>query len=316
MRLWFAACLSACGFSPGQTSHADAPAEGTSEAGAEGGIDVPSCIPRWFGSDLHFTARHHLDALATSHTERDPTLSRNELQIWFQSDRGGGPGGVDVFTATRSSIADPFGAPVVFIGASSPQDDGKYAISEDELSYAISSNRTGTHGGFDVWVSHRDTGGEDFPAADNSKLNSVDDGNDQYDPWINNDATHLYYAPNAATQQIMRATRSNAMATFGAPEPVTELNIGQPTADPTLFDGELVIVFSTVADANTGGATNTDLWFATRLSVDVPFDPPQHLAELSTSNYEGDPWVSANGCHLYFAAQSAGDYDLYEVDVL
>jgi hypothetical protein len=315
MRLWIAACLSACGFTPAVNHHDGAPADGASATDSDAGVQPQSCVASWFGPNLHFTARRHLDPLATSHTERDPTLSHNELQIWFQSDRGGGPGGADVFTATRSAIEDAFGAPVVFTDASSPQDDGRYSISEDELSYAISSSRTGTHGGFDVWVSHRDSGGQNFPPADNMKLASVDDGSDQLDPWINNDATHLYYAPINGGQQIMRATRSNAMAAFGTPVPMTELNIGQPTADPTLFDAELVVVFSAVNDANVGGATNTDLWYATRLSIDDPFDAPVHIAELSTSNYEGDPWVSANGCHLYFAAQTGGDYDLYEADV-
>ncbi|MEO8552638.1 MAG: hypothetical protein ABI678_21825 [Kofleriaceae bacterium] len=314
MRLWFVACLTACGFSPA-VPRDGAPIDGASDTGSDSGGVPQSCITSWFGPSLHFTPRRHLDPLATSHTERDPTLSHNELQIWFQSDRGGGPGGTDVFTATRSAIDQPFGTPVVFTDASSAQDEGRYAISADELSYAISSSRAGTHGGFDVWVSHRDTGGENFPPADNTKLGSVDDGSDQLDPWINNDATRLYYAPTAGGQHIMLATRSNAMSSFGSPAAMTELNIGQPTADPTLFDDELVVVFSTVTDANVGGATNTDLWYATRLSISDPFGAPVHLGELSTSNYEGDAWVSADGCHVYFAAETGGDYDLYQADV-
>ena len=71
-----------------------------------------------------------------------------------------------------------------------------------------------------------------------------------------------------------------------------------PSADPTLFDTERVIVFSTINAANSGGADNTDLWYATRADPALAFSPPQHLADLATDNFEGDPWVSADGCHM------------------
>jgi hypothetical protein len=322
MRLWLLVLLGGCGFHPGVGADGghggEMPGSGAEAGpGAEAGV-ARDCTSEWFGTNLHFTARHKLANLATTHTERDPSLSHNELQIWFSSDRGGtgSLGAGDVWTATRTKIDDDFGTPVVAADVSSPQDEGKYAISEDELSYAVSSNRTGSKGGFDVWVSHRDSGGQNFPPADNMKLApSIDDGNDQYDPWINDDATHLYYAPSAGGQKIMFATRSTANAQFGVPAPVTELEIG-PSADPTLFDAERVIVFSTINAANEGGADNTDLWYATRTDPALPFSPPQHLEDLSTENFEGDPWVSADGCHIYFAGSTNSDYDLYEAEVL
>ena len=324
MRLPLLVLLSGCGFHPGVASDSaaggemQAPGEAGSGSGSDAGV-TRDCTSDWFGTNLHFTPRHRLDPLATTHTERDPSLSHNELQIWFSSDRGGAGslGGTDVWTATRTTIDDPFGTPVVATDASSPQDEGKYAISEDELSYAVSSNRAGTKGGFDVWVSHRDSGGQNFPPADNMKLApSVDDGFDQYDPWINDDATHLYYAPLNGSQRIMLATRPNSTAQFGTPVPVDELNIGAPTADPTLFDGERIVVFSTITAANTGGANNTDIWYATRADPAHAFSTPQHLPDLATANFEGDPWVSANGCHIYFAGSTNSDYDLYEAEVM
>lgn len=321
MRLWSLVLLCGCGFHPGvgsdsasgeQPGPRDEAGPG-SEAG--GGRD---CTSNWLGANLHFSPRHKLANLATTHTERDPSLSHNELQIWFDSDRGGAGslGGSDVWTATRTAIGDDFGTPVVATDASSPQDDSKYAISEDELSYAVASNRNGTKGGFDVWVSHRDSGGQNFPPADNMKLSpGVDDGGDQFDPWINDDATHLYYAPLAGGQKIMVATRSNANAQFGAPAAIPELALGQ-SADPTLFDGERVIVYSLINAANAGGATNTDLWYATRGDPTQAFSPPQRIVDLATTDFEGDPWVSADGCDLYFAASMGGDYDLYEAEVM
>jgi len=54
----------------------------------------------------------------------------------------------------------------------------------------------------------------------------------------------------------------------------------------------------------------------TRTDPTQAFGAPQHLTDLATSNFEGDPWVSADGCHLYFAGENGGDYDLYEADVV
>lgn len=322
MRLWLLVLLCGCRFHPGVGADSASGGEQPgprSEAGpgsdSAGGRD---CTSDWFGANLHFTSRHKLANLSTTHTERDPSLSHNELQIWFDSDRGGAGslGGSDVWTATRTTVADNFGTPVVAADASSPQDDSKYAISEDELSYAVASNRNGTKGGFDVWVSHRDSGGQNFPPADNMKLSpGVDDGGDQFDPWINDDATHLYYAPLAGGQKIMVASRANGSAQFGTPAAIPELALGQ-SADPTLFDGERVIVYSLINAANAGGATNTDLWYATRADPTQAFSAPQRIVDLATTDFEGDPWVSADGCHLYFAASMNGDYDLYEAEVM
>lgn len=312
MRVWFVACLSACGFTP-SVIHSDAASEGPIEAGSDAAI-MTDCIDKWFATNLHFSSRHHLDALATQSSERDPTLSHDELTIWFASDRGGID--EDVYAAKRTSIGAPFGTPMPHNVVNTQQDETKFAVSDNELSYAIASDRVGSHGGYDIFVSHRPNVGMMYPPADNAKLNSIDDAGNQFDPWIDDDATTLYYAPVGAGQKIFRATRPNESAQFGAPAAVDEINIGTLTADPTLFADQRVIVFSAIAPDNIGGLTNTDLWYATRASAAAQFDPPIHIADLSTANFEGDPWVSSDGCRIYFAGSTNSDYDLYEADVL
>ena len=216
MRLWVWLCLSACGFRPGTASDGGAPGEGTPvlHDAADAMLDAPrSCIANWITGPLHFSPRKRLVNLSTTSTERDPTLSHDQLQIWFQSDRGGAGtlGNVDIWTATRASIDHDFGAPVPFNAGSSSQDDGRYFLSDDALTYVVSSNRTNTQGGYDLWISHRAATSDTFPMASNQVfVTAVDDGGDQYDPWISNDGLDVYYAPVTSSQRDRKSTRLNS----------------------------------------------------------------------------------------------------------
>ena len=322
MRLWVV-LLGACGFHPTLGGDGGAPPEVVDFQDAPGtGSDAsePSCLTNWTTGPLHFTPRHKLTTISTTHTERDPALSRNLLQIWFQSDRGGGGsrGGIDVWTATRTTKSDDFGTPVPYNDANSSQDDGRFYETGDGLTYVVSSNRTNTQGGYDLWVSHRDTAGENFPAPSNQLfIPVVDSGIDEYDPWMAEDGKVLYYAPKlAAAQGIYMATRNDFTSSFSTTTVQATLNIGNPTADPFVFADQLVIVFASQSVGNVDGGAKTDMWYSTRTTTSAGWAAPTNLPDLNTNDSEGDPWVSANGCHLYFAAVTGSDYDLYEADVV
>jgi hypothetical protein len=324
MRLWVWLGLSACGFHPGVASDGAAPSEGVVFADAADALSdaapVQSCLAKWEAGAVHFSPRQRLANLFTSSTERDPGLSHDLEQIWFSSDRGGTGtlGGADIWTATRTSTTSDFGSPMPFNEASSNQDDGRYYRSDDDLTYVVSSSRTNTKGGYDVWISHRAHVADAFPAPSNTLMSPVvDDALDQYDPWISDDGTRLYYAPtDPLGQEIYLATRADFTASFAVSILQSPLTVGQPTADPFVFDHELVIAFSSHSTSNVDGGTHSDLWYSMRTSISNPWSAPINMLDLNTQDSEGDPWVSSDGCHIYFAAANAGDYDLYEADVL
>jgi hypothetical protein len=65
------------------------------QAAAGGGFDPPV----------------HLSELGSSADESDPVVTADELTIYFGSTRGNGAGGIDIWTASRTSTAQPFGTP-------------------------------------------------------------------------------------------------------------------------------------------------------------------------------------------------------------
>ena len=61
------------------------------------------------------------------------------------------------------------------------------------------------------------------------------------------------------------------------------------------------MVFSTT---RTG---NGELWYATRPARDVPFSAPQPVPGVNDpAAYQGDPYLTPDGCTLYFSSDRAG----------
>jgi hypothetical protein len=110
------------------------------------------------------------------------------------------------------------------------------------------------------------------------------------------------------------ATRTARPDVFAAPVELTELTSGTGDADPALSLDERIIVFTSDRVGSTLGG---NLWYATRASTLVPFEPPQPLPGVQTDANEGDGFLTADLCTLYYASAAMGDpnYDLYRATV-
>jgi Tol biopolymer transport system component len=112
------------------------------------------------GGDLYRTTRTgttfatptQVTELSTASDEGDPVLAPDGLTLYFRSDRPGGPGGYNIYVATRPTTADPFGAAQLVPNVNSDADDGPSWISPDGCRLYISSARAGTN---DIYVSTR-----------------------------------------------------------------------------------------------------------------------------------------------------------------
>ncbi|PYQ49187.1 MAG: hypothetical protein DMF59_14245 [Acidobacteria bacterium] len=85
---------------------------------------------------------------------RDPRTGR--LTIFFNSNRPGGLGGYDIYTATEQSNGK-FSTPTMVAELSSPQNDQFPMINPGGLEIILRSDRPGGLGGFDFWMSDRAT---------------------------------------------------------------------------------------------------------------------------------------------------------------
>jgi hypothetical protein len=105
---------------------------------------------------MAFSAPTQVSELSTAFDEGDPVITPDGLTIYFRSDRPnpGGPAGYNIYTATRATIADPFGAASLVPSVNSDADDGPSWISLDGCRLYISSARAGTN---DIYVSTRGT---------------------------------------------------------------------------------------------------------------------------------------------------------------
>jgi Tol biopolymer transport system component len=144
--------------------------------------------------------------LASTTDEFAGSLSPDRLTIVFASSRSGGPGGGDVFEATRPTSASTWGTPTPIANINSAADDSAPWRSADGLVLLISSTRSGGQGAQDVWLAERASTaapwGVPTPIAE---LNGPDYDSD---PWLSPDRrTMVYSRLEGAARNVFTATR-------------------------------------------------------------------------------------------------------------
>ena len=94
-------------------------------------------------------------------TDQGPTLRSDGREVFFFSTRPGGIGGNDLWTSTRRSVHDAW-TPPVNLGApfNSTAAEQQPSLSSGGLTLLFASNRSGSFGGTDIWMSTRTRGGQ------------------------------------------------------------------------------------------------------------------------------------------------------------
>ena len=88
-----------------------------------------------------------------------PTLSADELILYFSAERKGGFGGKDLWVSTRKSNTEPFGRPFNLGENVNTSGDEVFPYLRNDTTLYFSSNGHGGMGGLDVFVSTIDTAG-------------------------------------------------------------------------------------------------------------------------------------------------------------
>ena len=88
-----------------------------------------------------------------------PTLTEDELVLYFSAERKGGFGGKDIWVATRKSATEPFGRPFNLGENINTAGDEVFPFLRNDTTLYFSSNGHGGMGGLDIFVSTIDTAG-------------------------------------------------------------------------------------------------------------------------------------------------------------
>jgi len=94
--------------------------------------------------------------LNSAHDDFRPNLRRDGLEIFFDSNRPGGLGGLDLWVATRASTSDPWSVPTnLGSDINSSANDLRASLSWDARTLYFGSTRDGGEGSQDLYVSTR-----------------------------------------------------------------------------------------------------------------------------------------------------------------
>jgi len=272
---------------------------------AQGG----TCIERWMQGPQFAQAVPLASVNNTGTQDRLPFVTANGLTLYFVRDG-------DYFTATRADLASPFGSVAKVTTLSSGSGDGKVFVSDDETCAFLSSSRAGGSGGTDIWRGFRQLPSDPW-SVDQMFLDQINGNGEQGDPHLSPDLFHLYFmtkgnGPGGGGNHIFYAERAAVNASFGPAAQIPVLAGTQGEDDqPTLTGDERVIVFTSTR----GG--NFDLYYATRMNKTDPFSAPLPLTALNLSNkIDSAPFITQDGCELYFMSDRNGSFDIYTTALL
>lgn len=271
----------------------------------------PRCDPnKPFGMPVR------VDALSTNVAgagtdDLHAVLSADELTVYFASNRAGGLGIYDIYTATRATTTDTWTNVALLGGAVNTTGEETHpSVSSDGLTL-FASFRANPNSPYQVTRATRASTTAAFSAlAPVTVINTVANN---FDPYVLPDQSAIYWTSNRnanGDDDIYVAT--GTAGSFGTPAAAvgTSLNTTSGEANPVLTPDGLNIYFR----SNRG--SQYDIWVASRTSVANGFGAPVNVTSTNSNLPELPTWVSADNCILYFSRNvgtAASNYDIYSV---
>jgi len=252
-----------------------------------------------------------------------PALSKDELSLYFLSDRPGGAGANDIWVARRACVDCPWQAPVNLTVINTAFGESGPDLSIDGHLLFFVSNRPGGHGAGDIWVSRRADPKDDFgwgpPTVLGSGVNTPDgEGGPEYLQSAEDGAANLYFfrglLPPFAADIYYAAVKKDG-ETLGPAVLVTELSVpGANDASPTVRTDGREIYFWSFGPGRPGALGGGDLFVSTRRSVHDPWSPPEMLGvPLNTTFGEIGPELSVDGRTLVFVSNRPGGFGAFDL---
>jgi len=193
-------------------------------------------------------------------------------------------------------------------------------LTADGHTMYFASNRPGTFGGNDLWVSKRQDRNAPWGPAVNLGPN-INSAANEAGPFLTPDEHCLYFTSRRpgglGGSDLWKSCRDNRHEEFGANPSV---NLGPPLN--TTFDddagafyvdpstGLLVIIFPSTRPPNQG---DLDFWTASQ-NADSTWSDPVPVEELNTPFREGGhPSISPDGLTIYFTSDRPGGLGAFDI---
>src|SRR6266496_2987855 len=234
-----------------------------------------------------------------------PTLSTDGRSLYFTSTRPGGFGSSDLWVSQHACDECPWQAPVNLGSVLNTAGiENRPSLSVDGHVLFFFSDRSGGHGGTDIWMSQRADPKDDFgwgaPVNLGPDVNTADA--DQAPWYVQND---LYFARGVGTAplDLYVASVTRDGETGGPAVPIFELNDPAAVdAGPTVrADGREIIFHSTREPLG-----QFDLYTAARRSNHDLWSAPVKLGALNTAAIEQQPSLSHDGRTLVWSSNRPG----------
>jgi hypothetical protein len=243
--------------------------------------------------------------------DADPTMPDDARELYFVSTRAPSAG-VDIWVSRRDSVDDDWGPPDPVPELNSADADQDPEISADGLTLYLTSNRAvaGAKGGFDLFISRRDTRDGDWSMPELvPELNSADSDMAA----VTNEAgtAMVFHRSIAGALDLYVSERESPADDWDMPIRLTGIDTDEAQeADPWLSADGRTLYFNS---NRTGGSGDSDIYKTTRLSTaTVLFAVPDELAEVNTEFHEANVALAQGGHYLVMSSARSGDHELWE----
>lgn len=263
--------------------------------------------------EVRWSTPRLVEELASDAVDDNPTLTEDQLEIFFTSRRSGGAGSTDIWHARRASVADPFGAPEPLTELNTAEFESSPAVAPDGLTLWFGSAREGSLGETDIWKSVRSTRDSAWSEPEHVPLLSSTAADIPRPPGFGGRVMPLASRRNeGGIYWTYFAERAAATDEFAEPRLLEEL----ASPDASVVDAFLTEDGLTLWFNRTPQGGNGDLYRAARPSPAAPFGEPELVPDLSTEDEERDPWLSSDGRTLYFSSDRDGELQIYVTEAL
>jgi len=252
----------------------------------------------------------------TEYNDTYAILSRDELTMYFTSDRPGGLGGDDLWFTTRASLDDPWADPQNMSALNTSAADSLAVLSSDEHVMFFHSTRPGGCGAGDIWMTRRHNRRlQEWNPPTNLGCVVNTTATEIAPAFFENPETGavtLFYGSNRPGSQDfdVYASAVGEDGSFGQGTLVPKFS--SPKRDTRIFirkDGLEAFITSNRDD----GQGLIDIWTSTRETLDSEWSTPVDLAfPVNTAADDGSPWLSHDGTTLYFFSTRSG-YGLRDI---